>query len=141
MEKTLLDIELVVPNDAEKPTRAEHPTDTLLAHEQKNGKFRLQCFRLKCRTESTESTKMRLNVFLDETQLSVSPISINFNGETHYEFTFQNVELETVKSPGNLAVRASDGAERVFSVKFKTVPFVAMEKPEKPEKVKKQASA
>lgn len=141
MDKTLLDIELMVPNDPEKPTRAEHPTDTLLAHEQKNGRFRLQSFRLKCKTESTESTKMRLNVFLDETQLSVSPLSINFNGETHYEFNFQNVEIETVNSPGSLAVRASDGAEKTFSVKFKTVPFVAIEKPEKPEKAKKKVSA
>jgi hypothetical protein len=125
MPKTLVDIELVVPNDAEKPTRAEHATDTLMAHEQKNGKWRLECFRLKCRTESTQSTKMRLTAFLDETELSVSPMSISMDGGTHYEFTFKNVEIENLGSTANLTVRASDGEEKHCSVKLKPIPFVA----------------
>ena len=134
MAKTLVDIELVIPNDAEKPTRAEHATDTLMAHEQKNGRWRLECFRLKCKTESTQSTRMRLTAFLDETELSVSPMSISMDGGTHYEFTFKNVEIEHLGPTANLTVRASDGEEKHCSVKLKPIPFQIPEVPEKPPK-------
>jgi hypothetical protein len=131
MARTLVDIELVVPNDAEKPTRAEHATDTLMAHEQKNGKWRLECFRLKCRTESTQSTRMRLTAFLDETELSVSPMSISVDGGTHYEFTFKNVEIENLGPTANLTVRASDGEEKQCSVKLKPIPFQVVDEKSK----------